>query len=338
MRSLKSIYTIPAHKSAVSDLQFFRTNASALPSTVPKGMSGLPVFVGKDERAMDIEDAPVDVPLSGSFLVSSGYDGYVKVWSADDWQLVKAMTSDAGGKVMSVDVSSGQCHLLSSFCETSSIDTVHFPQMQGFSLRQNTVGRIKSGQRQMLTCRKRIYRVADAFLSTSMLQACPVVESSRSRAAASLLLLLPADKHLSTPHSSRAYRASSLYYESRLHIATRCRGAPLDPESLSSHQSKSTTSAFPSPLLGGLCLLLFLQFKVVVVTLDDWIEAVAKSEGATRGARERQIQEKPRVRWARVSRCRHAMQVDITCDSPLGMWTRYLLAQIAGQPSGWSSQ
>ena len=49
----------------------------------------------------------VDVPLSGSFLVTSGYDGYVRIWSADDWQLIKSMTSDAGGKVMSVDVSSG---------------------------------------------------------------------------------------------------------------------------------------------------------------------------------------------------------------------------------------
>lgn len=56
---------------------------------------------------IDGEETPVDVPTSGSFLVSSGYDGYVKIWSADDWQLIKSMTSDAGGKVMSVDVSSG---------------------------------------------------------------------------------------------------------------------------------------------------------------------------------------------------------------------------------------
>lgn len=44
--------------------------------------------------------------MSGSFLVSGGYDGMMKVWSADDWQLVKSLTSDASGKVMSVDVSS----------------------------------------------------------------------------------------------------------------------------------------------------------------------------------------------------------------------------------------
>jgi len=42
---------------------------------------------------------------SGLFFASSGYDGFVKLWSADDWQLLKTMSTDAG-KVMSVDVTS----------------------------------------------------------------------------------------------------------------------------------------------------------------------------------------------------------------------------------------
>ncbi|CCO29046.1 U4/U6 small nuclear ribonucleoprotein PRP4 [Rhizoctonia solani AG-1 IB] len=46
----------------------------------------------------------VHLPVPGLFLVSSGYDGMVKVWSADDWQLVKSMSADAG-KVMSADIS-----------------------------------------------------------------------------------------------------------------------------------------------------------------------------------------------------------------------------------------
>ncbi|EGG12284.1 uncharacterized protein MELLADRAFT_24633, partial [Melampsora larici-populina 98AG31] len=77
IRSLKAIYTIPAHLSSVSDVRFF------------KG--------GKVEEE-------VEVPLSGMYLASCGYDGYVKLWSADDWQLVKALSSEAGGKVMSVDI------------------------------------------------------------------------------------------------------------------------------------------------------------------------------------------------------------------------------------------
>lgn len=133
MRSLKSIYTIPAHKSAVSDLKFFRSTASAdallAAPSVPRAFTKLAVFREDSTEAerdlavklegMDVKTElstngttsaggrTVDFPLSGSFIVSSGYDGYIKIWSADDWQLVKSMTSDAGGKVMSVDVSSG---------------------------------------------------------------------------------------------------------------------------------------------------------------------------------------------------------------------------------------
>lgn len=42
---------------------------------------------------------------SGLFFASSGYDGLVKLWSADDWQLLRTLSTDAG-KVMSVDISS----------------------------------------------------------------------------------------------------------------------------------------------------------------------------------------------------------------------------------------
>ncbi|KAM0752136.1 WD40 repeat-like protein [Meredithblackwellia eburnea MCA 4105] len=114
MRSLKSIKTIPAHKSAVSDLKFFR--APSLPSSypltsTPSSFAKFPVFEKKEEVE---EQGKADVPLSGLFLVSSGYDGMIKVWSADDWQLVKSLTSDKDGKVMSVDVSSNAKFLASA--------------------------------------------------------------------------------------------------------------------------------------------------------------------------------------------------------------------------------
>ncbi|KAI6114848.1 WD40-repeat-containing domain protein [Pisolithus croceorrhizus] len=41
---------------------------------------------------------------SGLYFASSGYDGFVKLWSADDWQLLRTLTTDSG-KVMSVDLS-----------------------------------------------------------------------------------------------------------------------------------------------------------------------------------------------------------------------------------------
>ncbi|GAA5980384.1 hypothetical protein JCM21900_002629, partial [Sporobolomyces salmonicolor] len=116
LRNHQAIATIPAHKSAVSDLKFFQAPPSAsYPTTaVPRAFSGLPIFQGETTdpdasgdtaEEANREDKP-DFPVSGSFLVSSGYDGYVKIWSADDWQQVRALSNDQSGKVMSVDVSS----------------------------------------------------------------------------------------------------------------------------------------------------------------------------------------------------------------------------------------
>lgn len=68
-----------------------------------------------DETMRDITEVEekmrkdkVDMEVSGLFLISSGYDGRVKIWSADDWQLVKSLVSDESSKVMSCDVSGGE--------------------------------------------------------------------------------------------------------------------------------------------------------------------------------------------------------------------------------------
>jgi U4/U6 small nuclear ribonucleoprotein PRP4 len=139
LRNHKAIATIPGHKSAISDLKFFQ--AEKLPTTrgggddqypttkVPKAFEDLEIFKDvsgdqikkEEEEEEDVEmngngngngfksslAEKADFPVSGSFLVSSGYDGYVKVWSADDWQQVRSLSNDKSGKVMSCDVSSG---------------------------------------------------------------------------------------------------------------------------------------------------------------------------------------------------------------------------------------
>jgi U4/U6 small nuclear ribonucleoprotein PRP4 len=50
------------------------------------------------------EDQVYERYRSGLYFASAGYDGLVKIWSADDWQMVRSLTADAD-KVMSVDLS-----------------------------------------------------------------------------------------------------------------------------------------------------------------------------------------------------------------------------------------
>lgn len=119
MRSLKALYTIPAHLSNVSDVRFFRaqevpvfkqTDASSISADVE--MNGdEDSNEEKDKASTDNARSNIATPeeewkyRSGLYLASAGYDGLVKLWSADDWQLLRTLPTD-GGKVMSVDLSS----------------------------------------------------------------------------------------------------------------------------------------------------------------------------------------------------------------------------------------
>lgn len=100
MRALKSIYTIPAHGSSVADVRFFRDQARRRNAE----------WFGPDSaETSDVPETEADEPISrtGLYLATAGYDGMVKVWSADDWQLLRALSGD-GGRVMSADISSGE--------------------------------------------------------------------------------------------------------------------------------------------------------------------------------------------------------------------------------------
>jgi WD40 repeat protein len=107
MRSLQALYTIPAHLSNVSDVRFFHSHDVPFKASSPAEVAMNDV--DPDRR----EDSDNDVATgaeewkyrSGLYIASSGYDGLVKLWSADDWQLLRTLSTDAG-KVMSVDLSS----------------------------------------------------------------------------------------------------------------------------------------------------------------------------------------------------------------------------------------
>ncbi|KAG8927125.1 hypothetical protein FRC02_008451, partial [Tulasnella sp. 418] len=131
MRHLKALHTIPAHKSSVSDVRFFRLASGAKSFLPPESESETKMQVDGSHQSsisngiVEEEDvkpvltpsgavvAPSAKPIvnisddkyqSGLYLVSSGYDGLVKIWSADDWQFLRALATDAG-KVMSMDIS-----------------------------------------------------------------------------------------------------------------------------------------------------------------------------------------------------------------------------------------
>ena len=102
MRSLKALYTIPAHLSNVSDVRFFYGDELPAAFSPDVEMAGTD---GEDEKSSDAAKAQEEWKYrSGLYFVSGGYDGLVKLWSADDWQLLRTLPTD-GGKVMSVDLS-----------------------------------------------------------------------------------------------------------------------------------------------------------------------------------------------------------------------------------------
>jgi U4/U6 small nuclear ribonucleoprotein PRP4 len=122
MRSLKALYTIPAHKSNVSDVRFFRSdmpipNALApSPSEVDTPMDNASDSHPENGATPALDECPSSTVSaanaeqewkyrSGLYFASAGYDGFVRIWSADDWQLLRTLSTD-NSKVMSVDFSS----------------------------------------------------------------------------------------------------------------------------------------------------------------------------------------------------------------------------------------
>ncbi|KAL1408443.1 hypothetical protein Q8F55_005255 [Vanrija albida] len=101
LRALKTQHVIPAHSSSVSDLRFYRAAGE-------NPFQGLDAVASNGAGAMDVgadDEAPQpDLPRSGLFLVTAGFDSNVRVWSADEWARVRNLATDAG-KVMSADVS-----------------------------------------------------------------------------------------------------------------------------------------------------------------------------------------------------------------------------------------
>ncbi|KAI6356104.1 hypothetical protein MCOR25_007980 [Pyricularia grisea] len=88
VRKVQRTGGVGAHTSAVSDMRWFKGLDGPL--------DGVPL--GVDEKGQAIPKK------SGTFLVSSGFDHKVNIYSADDWALVQSLSGHTG-PVASVDVS-----------------------------------------------------------------------------------------------------------------------------------------------------------------------------------------------------------------------------------------
>ncbi len=117
----------------MSDVRFFRSDGT-IPGHIlrrqPNGPADADGMDEDSERANGDEGIEDSVPplmtteqeeealaqewryRPGLYLASAGYDGLVKLWSADDWQLLTTLQTD-GSKVMSVDLSADSRLLVS---------------------------------------------------------------------------------------------------------------------------------------------------------------------------------------------------------------------------------
>ncbi|GMM38512.1 U4/U6-U5 snRNP complex subunit [Saccharomycopsis crataegensis] len=90
----RPLFTIPAHNKLVSGLTFFHHNQG----------TQLADFLRND----------LPVNPSSKFLLSSSYDGTLKIWSADNWVNVKTLRGHIDNKIMSCDISSTGDKIVSS--------------------------------------------------------------------------------------------------------------------------------------------------------------------------------------------------------------------------------
>ncbi|KAK9461850.1 WD40-repeat-containing domain protein [Lipomyces oligophaga] len=91
IRKVRVSATIPAHQSLVSDLRFYSGSGQIPGATSDPNLPS----------------------LDGSYLLSSSYDGSIKMWKSDSWVLLKTLKGH-NGKVMAADVASNNTFVASS--------------------------------------------------------------------------------------------------------------------------------------------------------------------------------------------------------------------------------
>lgn len=97
LRAVKEAASIGAHVGGVSDVKWFKGTDGPLCGHIPRTDTTMTNGEGEDE------EGGIRPRNSGTFVVTSGFDKAVNIFSADDWALCKSLTGH-DGTVLSVDV------------------------------------------------------------------------------------------------------------------------------------------------------------------------------------------------------------------------------------------
>jgi U4/U6 small nuclear ribonucleoprotein PRP4 len=98
LRAVRETASIGAHVGGVSDLRWFKGTDGPLSGSKPQADSIMSNGDGEEG-----EEEQIQPKKSGTFVVTSGFDKAVNIFSADDWALCKSLTGH-DGTVLSVDV------------------------------------------------------------------------------------------------------------------------------------------------------------------------------------------------------------------------------------------
>ena len=114
IRAAKCFYTIPAHKSTVTQIRYWKSSDAFEKNTYDSWALSDAQEMMVDRSFDHDDDGDLftmgsrirRVALDGSFLVSSSYDGTCKLWTDGDFKPLKSL-SGLEGRIMCADVSGG---------------------------------------------------------------------------------------------------------------------------------------------------------------------------------------------------------------------------------------
>lgn len=106
LRAVRETASIGAHRGGVSDLRWYKGIDGPLSGQMPQ-KKDVTMTTDNDEplNEADGDGGALEPKKSGTFVVSSGFDKAVNVFSADDWALCKSLTGH-DGTVLATDVTS----------------------------------------------------------------------------------------------------------------------------------------------------------------------------------------------------------------------------------------